>query len=262
MASAIDFYGTKPTPKKPIGTMPTPTIPSIAPKTPTTNMVRPTGPAPAPPANTSSTSYAGAPAGAPALTGPIPKVMQNIYGGRGSSAGKPPAQVALAPLPSFQQAKEYFETPYDIRNKDIQTKYNPNYKNSQADNTWMNAMKHAGVAAELSRDYSHLGPIISAALPIAGGMIHEYGGIANKYLNRPINEWGQIPKANMGQFGIVKDFQYANMDTQNNIVGSVIGAMNLTPEKQQEMLMWALKNGWLKVLKGPQWDFRGGPRSK
>ncbi len=153
--------------------------------------------------------------------------------------------------PAFvSKVRQTLEGKFDDRNLEIQKAYNPRYRNVSADNTYHNALKHAGTAAELARSMTTTNAVTRAATPILGGLVHEYGTILNKYLLRDPRTWGQNPR---GQpFGFMEDVRRTNMDNRNNIIGSIIGAAKLSPENQQKALMWALKNGWLKVLQGQQ----------
>ncbi len=154
--------------------------------------------------------------------------------------------------PAFvSSVRQTLEGKFDDRNSTIQKAYNPGYRNFNADNTYHNALKHAGTAAEFARSMTTSDPVTSAAMPIMGGLVHEYGTLLNKYLVRDPRTWGQNPRGQ--NFGFMEDVRRTNMDNRNNIIGSIIGAAKLSPENQQKALMWALKNGLLKVLDGQQY---------
>ena len=167
--------------------------------------------------------------------------------------------VSMPPMPPekpkgwMSVIRETFEDPYDQANAKVQLQNFPGYRNTNADNTAWNAMKHAGTAAEVASKYGW-------QYPTVGGMAHEWLGLAAKYLGRDPRQWLQNPKGQ--DFGLREDLRRNVMDTRNNLIGTAIGTARnrgfVSAEGQQALLEYALKNGWLQVLRGPQYPQPNG----
>ena len=230
-----------------------------APRVPVVNMVRPTGPTPTAPKNIQ-------PAIKPTqIMPPRPYNNPNVvptprYNPNPPTPNPPKPRMAapqenLPPPPSgtfIGNTKRMLEDKWDIENEAVQKQYFPGFQRTNSDNTYSNALKHAGVAANLAAKY---GPYPG----LVGGTIHELAGLS-KYVLRDPRQWGTRPLTTDGQpqpFGLAEDLRRAWMDTRNNWVGTAIGTGTnlglLTAKQQQQAIMWALKNRVLQVLEGPQY---------
>ena len=161
----------------------------------------------------------------------------------------PKPSVSMDEFISSQRAR--IEDQWDKPNSEVMSAKYPQYRNSNADNTAWNALKHSGTAEQMATKHGFLKTFL-------GGLAHEGFGMARKYYDPRM--WGQNPA---GQpFGFQEDVRRSLMDMRNNTIGAAIGATNLTQEQKTAMQDWMLRNGYLQVLKGPQYQGPDGRLAK
>ena len=147
---------------------------------------------------------------------------------------------------SEQRAR--MEDKYDEPNAKIMSAKYPQYRNVNADNTAWNALKHSGTAEQMATKNGFVPTVL------AGGA-HEAFGIARKYYDPRM--WGQNPPNQ--DFGFQEDLKRSLMDMRNNTLGAALGSVPFLTQKQRTAVQdWMLRNGILKVLKGPQYPGIGG----
>ena len=166
----------------------------------------------------------------------------------------PPSSIKL---PSFSMdefissQRARMEDQFDKPNVEVMSAKFPKYRNSNADNTAWNALKHSGTAEQMATKHGFLKTFL-------GGLAHEGFGMARKYYDPRM--WGQNPA---GQpFGFQEDVRRSIMDMRNNTIGAAIGSTNLTQEQKTAVQDWMLRNGYLQVLKGPQYPGLDGNLAK
>ena len=161
----------------------------------------------------------------------------------------PKPSVSMDEFISSQRAR--MEDQFDKPNAEVMSAKYPQYRNSNADNTAWNALKHSGTAEQMATKHGFLKTFL-------GGLAHEGFGMARKYYDPRM--WGQNPA---GQpFGFQEDVRRSIMDMRNNTIGAAIGSTNLTQEQKTAVQDWMLRNGYLQVLKGPQYPGPDGNLAK
>ena len=162
----------------------------------------------------------------------------------------PKPSVSMDEFISSQRAR--IEDQWDKPNSEVMSAKYPQYRNSNADNTAWNALKHSGTAEQMATKNGFLPTFLA-------GLAHEGFGMARKYYDPRM--WGQNPA---GQpFGFQEDVRRSIMDVRNNTLGAAVGATPLLTQEQKTSIQdWMLRNGYLQVLKGSQYPGPDGRLAK